>query len=99
MNEIVSLDQVVSEIKFFENQAVVRYWEIGKRLKKAKEQVGHGNWENWLSNNLKYSNSMAKKLIKVYTEYPKGQLIADLNFSQMLALTTVEEEIRTEIII
>ena len=98
MNEIVSLDQVVSEIKFFENQAVVSYWEIGKRLKKAKEQVGHGNWENWLSNNLKYSNSMAKKLIKVYTEYPKGQLIADLNFSQMLALTTVEEEIRTEII-
>lgn len=98
MNEIVSLDQVVSEIKFFENQAVVSYWEIGKRLKKAKEQVGHGNWENWLSNNLKYSNSMAKKLIKVYTEYPKGQLIADLNFSQMLALTTVEEEVRTEII-
>ena len=98
MNEIVSLDQVVSEIKFFENQAVVSYWEIGKRLKSAKEQVGHGNWENWLSNNLKYSNSMAKKLIKVYTEYPKGQLIADLNFSQMLALTTVEEEIRTEII-
>lgn len=38
MNEIVSLDQVVSEIKFFENQAVVSYWEIGKRLKKAKEQ-------------------------------------------------------------
>ena len=37
MNELVNLDQIVSEIKFFENQAVVSYWEIGKRLSQAKE--------------------------------------------------------------
>lgn len=98
MNEIVSLDQVVSEIKFFENQAVVSYWEIGKRLVQAKERVGHGNWESWLKDNLNYSKSMAEKLMRVNKEFSNPQLVTDLNFSQMLALTTVEEEIRTEII-
>ena len=98
MNEIVSLDQVVSEIKFFENQAVVSYWEIGKRLKKAKEQVGHGEWIDWLNNNLNYSANMAQKLIRVSSEFSKEELIPHLSFTQALALTTVEEEIRTEII-
>ena len=98
MNEIVSLDQVVSEIKFFENQAVVSYWEIGKRLKSAKEQVGHGEWIDWLNNNLNYSANMAQKLIRVSSEFSKEELIPHLSFTQALALTTVEEEIRTEII-
>ena len=88
MNEIVSLDQVVSEIKFFENQAVVSYWEIGKRLAQAKEQVGYGNWDNWLSENLNYSKSMADKLIRVSEEIKDSQLIAKLNFTQLLALTS-----------
>ena len=98
MNEIVSLDQVVSEIKFFENQAVVSYWEIGKRLKKAKEQVGHGNWLDWVDNNLGYSNKQSERLIKLYSEYSNPTLMSNITFTQALALTTVEEEIRTEII-
>lgn len=98
MNEIVSLDQVVSEIKFFENQAVTSYWEIGKRLVQAKEQVGHGNWEEWLKENLNYSHRTANDLMRVFNSFPNPQTSANLNFSQVLALTTVEEEIRTEII-
>lgn len=97
MNDL-QLNNLVSEIKFFENQAVVSYWEIGKRLAEAKEQVKHGEWGEWLRDNLSYSYSMSKKLIKVYTEFPKGQLIADLNFTQMLELTTVDEETREKII-
>ena len=98
MNELATLNNLVTEIKFFENQAVSSYWEIGKRLAQAKEQVEHGEWESWLKDNLNYSYSMSKKLIKVYKEFPKGQLIADLNFSQMLALTSVNEETREEIL-
>lgn len=98
MNEVSTLNNLVTEIKFFENQAVTSYWEIGKRLALAKEQVAHGEWEKWLSNNLNYSYSMSKKLIQVYNEFPKGQLIADLNFSQILALTSLDEETRNEIL-
>lgn len=92
MNELVSLNQLVSEIKFFENQAVVSYWEIGKRLKQAKEQVPHGEWDLWIKRNLNYSQSTANKLMKVFTEYPNSELIPNLNFTKALALTSIKDE-------
>lgn len=92
MNEIVSLNQIVSEIKFFENQAVVSYWEIGKRLSLAKEQVGHGNWENWVDENLGYTARTARRLMKVYTEYSNRTALTDLTFNKALALTSIKDE-------
>lgn len=92
MNELVSLDQLVSEIKFFENQAVVSYWEIGKRLSKAKEQVGHGNWESWVDENLGYSKQTTRRLIQVYGEYSNRSTLSDLTFSKALALTSIKDE-------
>ena len=92
MNELVSLNQLVSEIKFFENQAVVSYWEIGKRLSKAKEQVPHGEWDLWIKRNLNYSQSTANKLMKVFTEYPNSESIPNLNFTKALALTSIKDE-------
>ncbi|MFL8969340.1 DUF3102 domain-containing protein [Helcococcus kunzii] len=98
MNEISILNNLVTEIKFFENQAVTSYWEIGKRLEQAKEQVAHGEWGDWLKANLNYSQSTANKLMKVSSELSKSELIPNLSFTQALALTSVDEEIREEII-
>lgn len=92
MNELVSLNQIISEIKFFENQAVVSYWEIGKRLSQAKEQVGHGNWISWIDENLGYSRQTASSLIRVYESYPNGKTSLHLNFSKVLALTSIKDE-------
>ena len=92
MNDLVSLNQLVSEIKFFENQAVVSYWEIGKRLSKAKGQVGHGNWENWVDENLGYTPRTARRLMKVYTEYSNRTALTDLTFNKALALTSIKDE-------
>lgn len=92
MNEIVSLDQVVSEIKFFENQAVVSFWEIGKRLTKAKDQVPHGEWGKWIDDNLGYSQSTANKLMKVFSEFPNSESITNLTFTQALALTDIKDK-------
>lgn len=92
MNELVSLNQLVSEIKFFENQAVVSYWEIGKRLSKAKEKVPHGEWDLWIKKNLNYSQSTANKLMKVFAEYPNSESIPNLNFTKALALTSIKDE-------
>lgn len=98
MNELSTLNNLVTEIKFFENQAVVSYLEIGKRLEIAKNQVGYGNWDNWLEQNLNYTKSMADKLIRVSKDFQDSQSIAKLNFTQMLALTSVNEETRREIL-
>lgn len=92
MGEITNLNQIVAEIKFFENQAVVSYWEIGKRLSQAKEQVGHGNWEKWVGNNLGYSTRTAGRLIQVFNDYPNPTALSDLNMTQALALTTIKDE-------
>lgn len=92
MNELASLNQIVSEINFFENQAVVSYWEIGKRLSQAKEQVGHGNWIPWIEDNLGYSRKTASNLIRVYESYPNGNTSSHLNFSKVLALTSIKDE-------
>lgn len=92
MNELVSLNQLVSEIKFFENQAVVSYWEIGKRLSKAKEQLNHGEWQSWINDNLGYSYDTANNLIKVFNQYPNIDTYQHLNFSKVLALTSIKDE-------
>lgn len=92
MNELISLNQIVSEIKFFENQAVVSYWEIGKRLAQAKEQVSHGDWNSWIDKNLGYTYRTAHRLIKVYEEYPNMTSLSHLNMTQALALTSIKDE-------
>ena len=96
MNEIQTLNNLVTEIKFFENQAVVSYWEIGKRLTQAKEQVEDGKWLSWVESNLNYSDSTARKLIQIYKTYQEP--VPGLSFRQLLALAPLEEEARTEII-
>lgn len=92
MNELASLNQLVSEIKFYENQAVVSYWEIGKRLFKAREQVEHGEWLNWVDSNLGYSKSTTYNLIKVYEENSNFQALGSLTFNKALALTSIKDE-------
>lgn len=98
MNELVSLNQLVSEIKFFENQAVVSYWEIGKRLSKAKEQVGHGNWESWVDENLGYSKSTASRLMQIHSEYSNPASLQDLTYSKAVKLLSIPSENRQEFV-
>lgn len=92
MGEIANLNQIVAEIKFFENQAVVSYWEIGKRLSQAKEQLNHGEWQDWINTNLGYSYDTANNLIKVFKQYPNIDTYQHLNFSKVLALTSIKDE-------
>lgn len=92
MNELVSLNQLVSEIKFFENQATESFWEIGKRLSIAREQVEHGEWMNWVSSNLGYSYDTTNNLIKIYKEFPNFDAHQNLGFQKMLSLTSIKDE-------
>lgn len=92
MNELASLNQIVSEIKFFENQAVVSYWEIGKRLSQAKEQVNHGEWLDWVDKNLGYSERTTQQLIKISESFSNPNTFSDFSFSKVLALTSIKDE-------
>lgn len=79
--------------------------EIGKRLSEAKEMVGHGNWSNWLETEVNYSQRTAQNLMKIYEEYGRGalensnsQALADLGYTQAIAMLKLEEDERENFI-
>lgn len=80
--------------------------EIGRRLKEAKEMVGHGNWLKWLEQEVNYSKRTASNLIKIHDEYgvqllknPNEQSIADLGYTQAVAMLKLDVESREHFLI
>lgn len=79
--------------------------EIGKRLTEAKEVVGHGNWTEWLSKSVDYSQRTAQNLMKIYEEFglkmlidnpekSNAKVIANLGYTQALAMLKLDFEER-----
>lgn len=79
--------------------------EIGRRLVEAKAKVEHGEWGKWLENSVKYSQSTANTLMKVYREYgakqiaPFGdnsnsQALENLSYTQAVLLMGIPQEER-----
>jgi hypothetical protein len=95
------LDVVAAEINVIKQQTagvIARsIFEIGKRLCEAKAMIGHGNWEAWLRDNVEYSETTARNLMRAYREMGGEQIdmltgeapcdvFESLNLSQMVAL-------------
>lgn len=110
---IRTIGVVATEINIIKEQTrtmlIQNSIEIGKRLVEAKEMVPHGQWRDWLKDNVDYSQSTANNLMKIYSEFgqgllslesgdPKSQALADLTYTQALALAGVPADIREEII-
>lgn len=98
-----TLPVIESEILFIESQvartALEGAIQIGLKLKEAKEQVEHGQWENWCHENLNYSKSKTEKLMRIASEYgdensiyAKTYTCTDLSISKALSLLQVPEE-------
>ncbi len=114
MSEIVrSAATIAAEINFIKqrtkNQLLSALIEIGGRLCEAKEIVGHGGWEQWLIENVDYSQSTAGNLMRIYKEYSDTQIdlitgvapcdaFRDLSYSQAVAMFGLPMEEKLEII-
>ena len=112
MNELQTNDRtpliIAQEINIIRDQAgkilLQSSLEIGKRLKEAKELVGHGNWGAWLETEVNYSQRTAQNMIKLYEEYsgkflesPQNsntQSFANLSYTQALAMLKLDSEER-----
>lgn len=81
--------------------------EIGKRLTEAKELVDHGQWGQWLQNNVNYSERTAQNLMRVYDSYGEKfgmtemdslfasdapNVFEELSYTQALALLSLPTE-------
>ncbi|WP_052759703.1 DUF3102 domain-containing protein [Paenibacillus sp. DMB20] len=93
-------DVIATEIRDIDQKArqhaIRSAIEIGEKLIEAKALVKHGDWANWLNENVNYSQSTANNFMRVATEYKElnSQMLANLSYSQAVALLSVKAEER-----
>lgn len=69
--------------------------EIGKRLIEAKDLVEHGEWGQWLTDNVEYSQSTANNLMQIHREYSvNSQAFDNLTYTKALALLSIAPDER-----
>lgn len=112
MNELANrtADVIAAEINSIRETTqkivIANSIEIGRRLVEVKEMVEHGQWKNWLEENVDYSQSTANNLMKIYREYGDGQLLsgpnsqtfANLPYSKAVLLLGMPKDDREEFI-
>lgn len=73
--------------------------EIGKRLIEAKDQVHHGEWGQWLKDNVDYSQSTANNLMQIHREYSAdSQAFGNLSYTKAVMLLGIDPSEREEFI-
>ena len=73
--------------------------ERGKCLEAAKEKVKHGEWEEWCTENLGYSQRQAQRFMKIADTYGnensifgKNDTLSDLSISKAYSLLSIPED-------
>lgn len=93
-----SPEVIAAEIRSIDQQArqyvLQSAIDIGRKLKEAKELVAHGEWGGWLQDNVNYSQSTANNFMRVSEEYENSQTLANLSYTQAVALLSIPAEER-----
>lgn len=114
MNDIINVPMaaqrdiktVTVEIRQLHRQgqeAALRYIvEIGRRLQEAKELLPHGEWGQWVKEELPFSQSTAQNFMRIFQEYGadqleiggavKSQALANLSYTKALKLLAIDDE-------
>ena len=98
MNEIAlsdDLNQIELEIKHHKNIVGQSIWEIGRRLNHVKENdLAHGQFMNWIENNLDISYYQANEFMRVAKELPNIDTWQNLGSRALYLVSTLPEEER-----
>jgi len=70
-----ALKDMANEINFLAKKGIENFYKVGKILIECKEQIGHGNWTEWIEKNLGISPRQCRK----YMALSKRNCGADLN--------------------
>lgn len=78
--------------------------ESGRRLSVIKTRVGHGEWEDWMERNLKFSAKKANRMMKLAEKlededslFSKTTTLSDLGISRVWKLLAAPEEVAEEV--
>lgn len=83
--------------------------EIGRRLVEAKNLLEHGEWGEWLKNEIDFSQRTASNFMRMFEEYgavqigilgaeANSQALANLSYTKALALLTLPADEREEFV-
>lgn len=79
--------------------------ESGRRLSVIKTRVGHGEWENWMERNLKFSAKKANRMMKLAEKmsdedslFSKTTTLSDLGISRVWKLLAAPDEVAEEVV-
>lgn len=79
--------------------------ESGRRLSVIKTRVGHGEWEDWMEKNLKFSAKKANRMMKLAEKmsdedslFSKTTALSDLGITRVWALLAAPEEVAEEVV-
>jgi hypothetical protein len=96
------LDQVEGEIRAYSRNVVQNIVAIGRKLVEIKDRVGHGNYEAFVRQRLRFIPSTALRFVQSY-EAVKSVTVTDLESLKidakalyLLARPSTTEEVRTE---
>lgn len=102
-----TVETVTLEIRTLQRQAqqiMLGYAvEIGRRLEEVKAILPHGQWGDYLKNEVDYSRSTANNFMRIYREYgatqqslfggeAKSQAFANLTYTKALRLLAIPNE-------
>lgn len=94
-----SISTVTAEIVAISNQAAQMAYmsmvEIGRRLVEVKELVPHGEWGDYLKNEVKFSHRTANNFMQIYERsltVNNSQTFANLGYSHIVKLLSLPDE-------
>lgn len=102
-----TIETITVEIKALQNQTLGCIIEIGRRLCEAKEMLPHGEFGEWLKNEVDFSQSSANGFMKAFREFGSpqntlfgaelnSQTFANLSYTKALKLLALPENEREE---
>ncbi|MBU2702696.1 hypothetical protein Ga0466249_003831 [Sporomusaceae bacterium BoRhaA] len=92
MNEPANtVDTLTVEILILKQQTAQNIIEIGKRLNQVKEQLPHGEWQEYLETKVDISYRSAVRLMQVAREFSNVPTLAGLPSSKVFALLDLPE--------
>lgn len=86
----LTTEELVTEIRKRISDTTQNIVEIGQLLIQAKKQVSHGEWEEWLSVNVKFTLRTANRFMQCAERFAKQTTSSGLSSSQMFELLALK---------
>ncbi len=98
MNEVMNLSNdinvITAEIKSYQQIAGQSIFEIGKRLKHAKENdLMHGEFGRWCENQLDFSQEQARRFMRAYEQFENSTTSWNLAPNKIFEMLSLPQEI------